>query len=320
MAKIKMTAKQIRKAVSNVSLVVLGNIVLAIGTGFFLVPANIVAGGESGIAIILNSFWNIPIDITVGILSWFFFVMGAIFLGKKFTLQTLLGTIVYPVALSIIYRLFNDPIGLAPIVGSTGGLNEFHGLLAGIFGGAFVGAGCAITYLGGGSTGGVDVPVFIIRKYFGVKASVSGFVIDAIIIGFGIFAISVIPGMIGIISAFISSMMVELIFIGGSTNYVAQIVSTKSDAINEYLQSDMGRGTTIIDVRGGYKETPYRLVQVAFEKKEYVLIRDAVSRIDPNAFVTFMRAQSINGAGFEAFPEKNFKKSLGINEFFKKKK
>ncbi len=311
--------KRILKIVWNILLVVFGNIILAIGTGFFLVPANIVAGGMSGLAIIANNLFGFDIDITVAILSWFLFFVGLVFLGKKFSLQTLLGTIVYPIALSIIYRFFNDPIGLAP-GGISAGLDEFHALLAGIFGGAFVGAGCAITFLGGGSTGGTDVIVFIIKKYFGLKTSIVGFFTDALIIIGGLFVTGVIPALVGVMSAFISAVMVEFIFVGWSTTFVAQIISAKGPEINAYVQKTLNRGTTLVPVVGGYTGNDYQMIQVAFDKKEYTILRDSINRIDPKAFVTFLRAQAVFGSGFEPFPEKDFRKSLGIREFWEKKK
>ncbi len=311
--------KHVLRIFWNILLVIIGNIVLAIGTGLFLVPANIVAGGMSGLAIIGNKLFGFDIDISVAILSWFFFFIGLVFLGKKFSLQTLLGTIVYPIALSIIYRLFNDPIALAPGSGSTG-LDEFHALLAGIFGGAFVGTGCAITYLGGGSTGGTDVLVFIVKKYFGFKTSIVSFITDALIILGGLFVTGVIPALVGVMSAFISAMMVEFIFVGWSTTFVAQIISTKGPEINAYVQKSLNRGTTLVPVVGGYTGNTYQMIQVAFDKKEYTILRDAINRIDSKAFVTFLRAQAVIGSGFEPFPEKDFKKSLGIREFWEKKK
>ncbi len=311
--------KHVLKVIWNILLVIIGSIILAIGTGFFLVPANIVAGGMSGIAIIGNKLFNFDIDISVGILSWFLFFVGLVFLGKKFSLQTLLGTIVYPIALSIIYRFFNDPVGLAP-GGISEGLDEFHALLAGIFGGAFVGAGCAITYLGGGSTGGTDVLVFIIKKYFGFKTSIVGFITDALIIIGGLFVTGMIPALVGVMSAFISALMVEFIFVGWSTTFVAQIISTKEAEINTYVQKSLNRGTTIVQVSGGYTGVPYQMIQVAFDKKEYTILRDAINRIDSKAFVTFLRAQAVIGSGFEPFPEKDFRKTLGIREFWEKKK
>lgn len=311
--------KRLLKTIWHIFLVILGNIVLAIGTGFFLVPANVVAGGMSGLAIIGYNLFHFDIDITVAILSWFLFFVGLVFLGKKFSLQTLLGTIVYPIALSVIYRLYHDPIGLAPM-GLSEGLDNFHALLAGIFGGAFVGAGCAITYLGGGSTGGTDVLVFIIKKYFGFKTSIVGFITDSLIIIGGLFVTGMIPALVGVMSAFISAVMVEFIFVGWSTTFVAQIISNKEEEINAYVQKTLGRGTTIVPVSGGYTGNTYRMIQVAFDKKEYVILRDAISRIDSKAFVTFLRAQAVIGSGFEPFPEKDFRKSLGIREFWEKKK
>ncbi len=314
-----MKNKRVIRTIWNVLLVIIGNIVLAIGTGFFLVPANIVAGGLSGIAIIAHNLFHFDIDITVAVLSWSLFLVGLVFLGKKFSLQTLLGTIVYPIALSIIYRFFDDPIGLAPL-GINVGLDDFHALLAGIFGGAFVGAGCAITYLGGGSTGGTDVIVFIIKKYFGFKTSVIGFVTDALIIIGGLFVTGTIPALVGVMSAFISAVMVEFIFVGWSTTFVAQIISNKEEEIKMYVQKTLNRGATVIQVNGGYTGKSYQMLQVAFDKKEYTLLRDAISRIDSKAFVTFLRAQAVIGSGFEPFPERDFNKSLGIREFWEKKK
>jgi hypothetical protein len=59
---------------------------------------------------------------------------------------------------------------------------------------------------------------------------------------------------------------------------------------------------------------------VAFDKKEYTILRDSINRIDPKAFVTFLRAQAVFGSGFEPFPKKDFRKSLGIREFLGKEK
>ena len=63
-------------------------------------------------------------------------------------------------------------------------------LLAALFGGALVGAGCAITFVAGGSTGGVDIISFTICKiYKKLKSSYVIFAIDATIVILGVFVI-----------------------------------------------------------------------------------------------------------------------------------
>ncbi len=284
--------------VKNAGLIVLGSLIIAVSTGMFLVPGNIINGGLSGIAIILKAVWQIPVDITVGILSVFLFILGWVILGKKFSFNTLISTIVYPIALSFILRVIpENPIGF-----DTG--NDMHLLLAAIFGGALLGLGVALTFLAGGSTGGVDVLYFIFKKYFDVKQSVSSFTIDATIIGSGMFAIGIIPGFYGIISAFISAMVIEMVFIGLSSSFLGTIISTKSDEINRFILQDLERGSTIIPVKGGYAGVDYKMIQVAFDRKELAKLKEFIAEVDPKAFAIFTNVKSINGYGFEPFPQR----------------
>ncbi|MFA5235561.1 MAG: YitT family protein [Bacilli bacterium] len=284
--------------VKNAALIVLGSLIIAVSTGMFLVPGNIINGGLSGIAIILKAVWQIPVDITVGVLSVFLFILGWIILGKKFSLNTLISTIVYPIALSIILRVIpENPIGFDSA-------NEMHLLLAAIFGGALLGLGVALTFLAGGSTGGVDVLYFIFKKYFDIKQSISSFTIDAIIIGSGMFAIGIIPGFYGIISAFISAMVIEMVFIGLSSSFLGTIISTKSDDINQFILQDLERGSTIVPVKGGYGGADYKMIQVAFDRKELAKLKEFIAEVDPKAFAIFTNVKSINGYGFEPFPQR----------------
>ena len=298
MAKFTMLSKKERRnMIKSWLFIALGSIIIAVSTGIFLVPGNIINGGLSGIAIILKATWNIPVDVTVGVLSVLLFGIGLLVLGWKFSINTLIATIVYPISLTIVMRLVPyNPIGFDLN-------NDVHLLLAGIFGGALLGLGVAITFLFGGSTGGVDVLYFIMKKYFDVKQSITAFLIDAIIILSGMFAIGIISGMYGIISSFISAMVIEMVFIGLSSSFLATIISTKWEEINKFIQEDMERGSTIIPVKGGYVGTPYQMIQVAFDRKELAKLKEVVALIDPKAFAIFTNVKSINGYGFEPFPQ-----------------
>jgi len=282
--------------IKDISFIALGSVIIAISTGFFLVPANIINGGLAGIAIILNAVWNIPVDVTVGVLSVFLFFVGLILLGWKFSLNTLVATLVYPAALSLLLRVFpSNPIGFDFD-------NDFHLLLAGIFGGSILGFGVAITFLFGGSTGGVDVFYFIMKKYFDIKQSITSFVIDAGIIITGMFVIGVINGLNGILSAFASALVIEIVFIGLSSSYLGMIISTKWREINHFILHELERGSTLIEVKGGLTEADYRMIQVGFDRKELNALKEFVATTDPKAFAIFTNVKSINGYGFEPFP------------------
>jgi uncharacterized membrane-anchored protein YitT (DUF2179 family) len=289
--------------VKNWLFIAIGSIIIAISTAFFLVPGNIINGGLSGIAIILKAWLNVPVDLTVGVLSISLFLIGLIFLGWKFSVNTLIATIVYPAALSVLLRVVPDnPLGFNFAIDSP--TREGHMLLAGIFGGATLGLGVAITFLFGGSTGGVDILYFIMKKYFDVKQSVTAFVIDALIITSGMFAIGVIPGLYGVLSAFTSAFILEIVFIGLSSSFLGTIISTKWEEINQFILHDMQRGSTIIPVKGGLAGAHYSMIQVAFDRKELSKLKEFIAHIDPKAFAIFTNVKSINGYGFEPFPQR----------------
>ena len=77
MFKKKYSAKENKLMIRNALLVVFGTMILACGTGIFLVQFDLVTGGMPGMAIILNSILVdsngsplLPIDVYIFILSW----------------------------------------------------------------------------------------------------------------------------------------------------------------------------------------------------------------------------------------------------------
>lgn len=285
-----MPIKQIRMVLT----IVTGSILMAISSIFFMAPMHIVSGGSTGVAIALNNLFQIPIDLTIAVMVWGLFILGYFLLGKRFTINTAIATVVYPIAVYILLRFVPlNPIGFDVA-------NDTHKLLASIFGGAIGGIGVAITFLVGGSTGGVDVIILSLKKYFGIKTSLSALMVDAAIIAFGMVTIGVITGLYGIITAVVSSALIEFVLIGFSSLYQATIISKKSKDINRWILTKMERGSTLIKVVGGYTSEEYQMIQVAFDRKDLVRLRNKIREIDPKAFAIFTNIKSITGEGFDS--------------------
>ncbi len=177
----------------NTMMIVIANALLAFASALFFVPMNIVNGGMNGLSLVFLSWFNMPVDVTTAILAWSLFLVGLVFLGKTFTAQTFLSTLLYPIFFFILVR-YVDPnwIGFSPE-------EETHRLLASIFGGALVGLGMGLSFLAGGSTGGFDVVMMIGQRFYEWKASVTSFVLDVIIIGLGMFTFGIVIGLYGVI-------------------------------------------------------------------------------------------------------------------------
>jgi uncharacterized membrane-anchored protein YitT (DUF2179 family) len=277
----------------NVLVIMAANFLLAFASAFFLIPMNIVNGGMTGLSLIFFSWFAIPVDITTAILAWFFFFVGLIILGKKFSAQTFLATILYPIFLFLLIRFVGqDWIGLSIE-------EETHRLLASVFGGSLVGLGIGMSFLVGGSTGGFDVVMLIGQRYFDWKASVSSFVIDAVIIAIGMFTFGIITGLYGVIATVLTSVMIELVFVGLSKVYLVTIVSSQHALINQFIIDKLSRGSTIYQAKGGYLQQPQNVIQVAIQRQEYFLLKQMIAEKDPSAFVMITQARAILGLGFD---------------------
>ncbi len=291
--------KDVIKYIKNIFLTVLGTFILAFGTAVFILPFDLLVGGMSSFAIVLNkAFSFITVEQFIFILTWGLFFLGLIILGIDFSLKTLISTIVYPFAVTLCGKLVSPDVlnGFFDIT-NTVHSNELALVMSAIIGGVLIGAGCAITYVGGGSTGGTDVLSFIICKIFKkLRSSVVIFCVDssAIVIGVFIFG-DIILTFLGILSALISAIVIDKIFLGGSKALVAQIITSKPDEITQDIIEKLKRTTTITEVTGGYSKKKNYMLMVTLTMSQYADLMSIVNRHDSLSFVTVHSAHEIFG-------------------------
>ena len=285
----------------NILLTVLGTLILAFGTALFVLPYDLITGGVSGLAIIFSHLVpSITTEIWIAILTWSMFVLGLIVLGRAFALKTLISSIVYPLGVALF-----SPLVSAQCLGgffnlSLGSFSDISVLLAALFGGCLIGAGCAIAFLGGGSSGGVDVLSFVICKISPrLKSSRVIFFVDAVIIILGMistrdFALS----LLGILSAFVGALVIDKLFLGRSRAFIANVFSDEYEAINRGVIQNLGRTCTIIDAVGGYSQRKQRMLLITFDFGQYNELLHIIRTHDRNAFITVYAAHEINGDGW----------------------
>ena len=287
----------------NILLVIAGTLVLAFGTAVFILPFDLVTGGVSGIAIVLDkviSLEFVTVDRLVTVITWLLYFIGWLVLGKNFAMKTLISSIIYPLGVSLFMRLATPEFlgGFFDLQASE--YSEISLILATVIGGALVGAGCAITFIGGGSTGGVDIIAFTICKIFKhLKSSVVIFSIDAVIVMMGMFVIGdFVITLLGVLSAFVAALMVDKVFIGSSKSFIDQIITEQHEEINRLIIEKIDRTTTVVDVVGGYSGENKKMLMVSFTVNQYAEILNVINKVDKNAFITIHQAHEINGEGW----------------------
>ena len=308
-----MEKKQIRAEMLSISksvaLIIAGTLILSFGTSVFLLQFDLVSGGVSGMAIVIDHAISeyipalrfLTLESIITIITWVLFFTGLFVLGKNFALKTLLSTAIYPIGVLLFSKLADPEIlgGFFYLKGYTN-YSDIALLLATILGGACVGIGCSITFIGGGSTGGVDVIAFTVCKIFKrAKSSVVFFIIDATIVIGGMFVMKdLVLSLLGITAAFVSAIMVDKIFMGSSRSFIAHIITDKHEDINRDIINTLDRSSTIVDVTGGYTKKTMKMLMVSFKVNQYSEIINIVNKNDKNAFVTIHQAHEINGEGW----------------------
>ena len=286
--------------IKSITLTVLGTLLLSFGTAVFILPYNLVAGGISGISVILSAVLPIKKELLITVLTFGIYACGVAFLNKSFAAKTLLSTLVYPIGVAVFSKIASPDFFRGFFYIPASEYSQIGILLAALFGGVFIGTGCAITFIGGGSSGGIDIIAFIICKYFKrAKSSSVIFCIDAIIIGVGIFVShNIVITLLGIICAFMTSIVIDKLFLGQTRAFVASIVSTEYEAINQSIINTLCRTTTIVDTVGGYTKKDGKMLLVTFTVNQYAELISIVNKCDKYAFVTICAAHEINGEGF----------------------
>lgn len=296
-----LNAKNLKFTLKNTALVILGTLIIAFSTAVFILPFNIVVGGVTGLGIIISGI--IPAELLtvseiIAILTWGVFFLGFFVLGRSFAIKTLISTAVYPPALSLFMKIVSPNF--------LGGFfilkpdSELSLIVSAIFSGVLIGLGCALTFIGGGSTGGTDILGLIIAKFLKrVKSSTTIGIVDAAVVLLGmIFLKNLVLSLLGIITVFITASVIDRVFLGSKAAFVAEIISRKHSEINKAIIENMKRTTTIIDVVGGYSGNSQKMLAVSFSMREYAELLNIINREDKLAFVTIHKAHEINGEGW----------------------
>ena len=176
-------------------------------------------------------------------------------------------------------------------------------LLAALFGGVLIGAGCALTFLGGGSTGGVDILARLLRPQF------PGMPIGKLILAMDIITVSLTGLVFGdvnkalysAVTLYVCSIALDGVVYGLDYSTVALIISDHHEEIAQAIGLELDRGATFLHAEGSYSHAPKKVVLAAVKKQQLAELKELVVRIDPNAFIILQEAHQVLGDGFSRY-------------------
>ncbi|MDA3973925.1 YitT family protein [Enterococcus thailandicus] len=267
--------------------IVLAVLILAVSINMFLGPHHIAAGGVSGIGILAETALGIGRSWVVLSLNILVLVLAAIFLGKTVFLNTVVGSIVFPLFLRIV-----------PEVMLTS-----DRLLSVIFGSLIFAVGVSILYTIQASSGGTTIPPLIFEKYFNLNTSVGLFVTDFMIVSMSLYVFGFEEFLFAILSIGITSIVMTYIETGMKRRKAIMIISqTKAAVLRASLMENVNRGLTILDIRGGRQEQAREMLLIVVSNQEYPEVKRIVDEIDPKSFMMTYNVAEVHGAGFTYHP------------------
>lgn len=276
------------KEVKNIIGILLGNTIYALAVTMFILPNNLITGGTTGMAMLLNATMDIPITLFVSLFNVTMFLLGWKILGKKFALTTLISSFYYPFILGVLQEIFNNEV------------MSTDTLLCVIFAGLMIGVAIGIVIRCGASTGGMDIPPLILNKKLGISISVSMYGFDFLILLGQMLIRNREMVFYGILLVLIYTVVLDKILLFGKSQMQAKIISSKYKEINETIINHLDRGTTLIHGETGFKHNEYPVVLTVVNNRELAQLNNYVYEIDPDAFMIINKVNEVRGKGFSA--------------------
>lgn len=271
----------------NIFFILAGAAIFSFGIVHFNMQNNLSEGGFTGITLLLYFLFKWDPSYVNLILNIPLFFIGWKLLGRNTFLYTIIGTVSVSVFLWIFQRYqINMPL--------------YEDLtLAALFAGVSIGVGLGIIFRYGGTTGGVDIIARLVHKFVGWSMGKTMFLFDTCVITVSlIFYLTYREAMYTLVVVFIGARVIDFLQEGGYPARGAMIISERNEQIARQISKEMERGVTILKGSGYFTKQDRDVLYCVVGRNEIVRLKNIISSIDPQAFVTVSAVHDVLGEGF----------------------
>ena len=262
-----------------------GCLIASCSINLFLVPAHLLSGGATGIAIIVYYLAQLPIGVQTLLYNVPLLIAAWKTLGKGYTIDVIIGTVIFSFCLDLM-RPLN---AYAPVQDL---------MLSAIFGGIFNGIGYGIVFRMNGSTGGFDIIGAIAKKYWSLNMGSVIFAFNCGIMAVAAFLFGVAPAMFTLICMYMNGTVTDKVIAGFNRRKAVLIISDQAQHIAEGIITEVGRGVTFLHGQGAFTRRERNIVFVIVNLTQIAKIKMIANLFDPNAFMIIISANEVMGRGF----------------------
>ena len=275
----------------NLGILTVGAFIYAFGIAVFLDPNHLAPGGVSGISIILNSIIPIGTGVWIFLINIPLMILGLIVFKFGFLLGTLYATALSSAIIEVIARGFSH---LIPDM-------QDHLLIAAAAGGVLVAVGIGLVFRGGGSTGGFDIVVKLLRRKFRhMKTGILYLALDVTVIAISAIVFhDVLVAMYAVVTVFTNSTVLDMVLYGKDNAKMVYIITDVPETVSDRLMKEVETGVTVLHGEGAYTKKNKKVLMCVLHNQQYPQLRDIVKQEDKNAFLIVTKATEIFGEGYK---------------------
>lgn len=272
------------------ALLLVGAVVYGLGTHAFVAQANIAPGGASGLALMVNYLFGLPIGTMTLVLNLPLLVLAWFYLSRRFAVTTAIVTTLCSLILDMVIAPF------CPVYAGDR-------LLCSLYGGVLVGLGMAFIFMAGSTTGGTDILGYLLQKkrpHISIGRALM--IVDGFVLAVSIFVFSDIEAaLFGLISLYAQTKVIDGIIYGGDVGSMATIVTSNPDEIAAKVIYELDRSATLVPAKGAYSKQDVSVLLCTVRKQQFSKLKKIVYEADANAFVMVTETTEVFGLGFKDF-------------------
>lgn len=289
-------------------IITLGMLLYIVGWSVFLVPNQLVGGGVSGLASVVQYATNgaIKMGYTYFVVNVVLLIIAMFILGNKFGFKTIYAIVIASVGLNVFQEIIPADICRTLAV-------ENGKLMSSIMGGLMAGVGIGLCMSQGGSTGGTDIIALIVNKYRNVSPGKMILAMDVVIILSSLlvpiqdadgsimqFNEKITTCVYGFILIVVNGTVLDMVIAGTRQSVQLFILSKKHKEIADAITNDLHRGVTVLNGMGWYTKEPTEVLMVLTRKYDLNVLLRYIKNIDPEAFLSVSSVTGVYGKGFES--------------------
>ena len=248
---------------------------LALCYNLFFVPNNLVVGGISGLSIVVQKVFNINATYFIYGATVVLVIASHLFLGKERTSNTLIGSILYPIMITI----------SAPIAAYLIPYFKFDDIyLIAFISAVIFGFANGLVFRFGFSTGGTDIITSIFTKIFKLPEGKSMWITNVVIILFGGYVFGLYLMLINLIILYVSTIVLDRVMFDLSNSKVFYVFTRKEEEIRDLILKEFHTGFTIMPTKGGYSHQDGIIIMTVLPNRAYYHFKSRVLEVDKKAF------------------------------------